>query len=110
MKAFLDLSHNEIASLKDGATNDTTAEWCELVDEEIACFTDNLGTCFNKKITDEFSVLMEWYYNKQPYMECNRLEGDNKEEIERKHEMNKSYQLKLKEIRKESQPSQPQQR
>jgi len=84
MKAFLDLSHNEIASLKDGATNDTTAEWCELVDEEIACFTDNLGTCFNKQITDEFSVLMEWYYNKQPYMSCNRIEGLSKEEIEKK--------------------------
>ena len=84
MKAFLDLSHNEIASLKDGATNDTTAEWCELVDEEIACFTDNLGTCFNQKITDEFAVLMEWYYNKQPYMSCNRIEGLSKEEIENK--------------------------
>merc|ERR1719242_1136558 len=67
MNAFLDLSHNEIASLKDGAINDTTAEWCELVDEEIACF--------NAKITDEFAVLMEWYYNKQPYMSCNRIEG-----------------------------------
>merc|ERR1712038_327287 len=84
MKAFLDLSHNEIASLKDGGTNDTTAEWCELVDEEIACFTDNLGTCFNQKITDEFAVLMEWYYNKQPYMSCNRIEGLSKEEIENK--------------------------
>jgi len=49
MKAFLDLSHNEIASLKDGATNDTTAEWCELVDEEIACFTDNLERVLIRK-------------------------------------------------------------
>lgn len=81
MNAFLDLSHNEIASLKDGATNDTTGEWCELVDEEIACFTDNLGTCFNAKITDEFAVLMEWYYNKQPYMSCNRIEGLSKDKL-----------------------------
>lgn len=82
MKSFLAMDNAQIAKLKEHSTN--TTEWCELIDEEIECFTKNLGTCFNKKLTSDFAILMEWYYNKQPYMECNRLEGDNKEEIERK--------------------------
>ena len=82
MKSFLAMDNAQIAKLKEHSSN--TTEWCELIDEEIECFTKNLGTCFNKKLTSDFAILMEWYYNKQPYMECNRLEGDNKEEIERK--------------------------
>ena len=85
MKTFLAMSENEIANMKNQPNiTDATSEWCELIDEEIACFTDNLGSCFNKEIQDEFATLMEWYYNKQPYMNCKRIEGLSKDEIEKK--------------------------
>ena len=82
MKEFLQLNETHIATLKTQKAN--TSEWCELIDEEIDCFKHNLGRCFNEKITSEFAILMEWYYNKQPYMECNRIEGLSKAEIEAK--------------------------
>ena len=82
MDAFLNLNATQIAGMKNRQTD--TSEWCELIDEEIACFTDNLGTCFDQTISSDLATLMEWSYNKQPYMECNRIEGLSKEEIDRK--------------------------
>jgi len=82
MKEFLQLNTTHIASMKDQKAN--TSEWCELIDEEIDCFTNNLGTCFNEKINSEFAIIMEMYYNEQPYMECNRIEGLSKSEINAK--------------------------
>ena len=84
MKSFLAMSESEIVNMKDQQNSTGNSEWCDLIDEEIACFTDNLGTCFNKAVQDEFATLMEWYYNKQPYMNCKRIEGLSKEEIEKK--------------------------
>jgi len=83
MKSFLAMSESEIAILKDQQNSTGNQEWCELIDEEISCFTDNLGTCFNNQIQNEFATLMEWYYNKQPYMNCKRIEGLSKTEIEK---------------------------
>merc|ERR1719242_1961063 len=82
MKSFLAMDNAQIAKLKEHSSN--TTEWCELIDEELSVLPKILEHVSTKKLTSDFAILMEWYYNKQPYMECNRLEGDNKEEIERK--------------------------
>ena len=73
---------SQVAEMKGHKTN--TTEWCELMDAEIECFTKNLGTCFNKDMTSDFAILMEWalYDNNT----CNRIDGDYRGEIDRKKE------------------------
>ena len=71
---------NRIA-MDNGIQNGTsTTEWCGLMDAEIECFTKNLGTCFNKNMTSDFAILMEWEIHDNNT--CNRIKGDNKKEIE----------------------------
>ena len=82
MKSFLAMDNAQIAKMKEHGIDIT--ESCEMIDEKIDCFSKNIGTCFDKKIAGDFALLMEYHYNKQPCVECNRLEGYNKEEIERK--------------------------
>jgi len=80
--AFFKQATDQTAGIEQNGTK--IIDWCELIDEDISCFIDNIGTCFDQKISNDFAIIMEWTYNKQPYIECNRIKGLTKDEIKRK--------------------------
>ena len=74
------IQYTDIHTIKEYKNSTNTPEWCELMDEEIECFTKHLGTCFDKKMTSDFAIWMKWEIIDNNT--CNRIKGDNKKEIE----------------------------
>ena len=91
VKEFSELQKNIKAVTKDQhlnksrtSVNNETTELCGLFDEEITCFTDYLGECLDKEVTNDLAEVMEYYLDRQHYIGCSLMKGGDKEEVLKK--------------------------
>ena len=48
---------------------------CSFLDQEIACFKDNIVACFDEELSNDVATLLDYSYKGLPYVQCKRIDG-----------------------------------